>query len=182
MSKKKHDVKLKGVWRVRETLIKIAIILIVVVVLLGIGYGIANYMGAPQPVKAIMLRVLVAGIIAMVGLFLISGNLRESVTKIMAQKFFAILAVVANVIWAVLLMGDVLAGGGMVIGCHSVPYQCNAEPGELCLMIESSTVCEPTMLGWMAIVAMVIGLIVSLVLWIMAKVQAKQRKKEYNLK
>lgn len=182
MSKKKHDVKLKGVWRVREALIKIAIILIVVVVLLGIGYGIANYMNAPQSVKAIMLRVLVAGIVAVVGLFLISGNLRESVTKITAQKFFAILAVVTNVIWVALGIIDVLAGGGIVIGCHSVPYQCDAEPGELCLMIESSTVCEPTMLGWVAIVAMVIGLIVSLVLWIMAKVQYRQRKKEYNLR
>ena len=182
MNDKKKEVGTRGIWHFRDLMIKIVIILIVVEVLLGIGYGIANYMDALQVVKAIMLRVLVAGIFAVVGLCLIAGNLKESVTKIVAQKFFAILAVITNAIWVVLWIGEVMIGGGVVIGCHEVPYQCNAAPGEMCLMITSKQVCGLTVLGWVAVAAMIVGVIVSLVLWIMAKVQYRQRKKEYYSK
>lgn len=183
---KKHEYREKQVWHWRDLLIKMAIFLIVAEIILAIVYFMVFVampgMNVSEEAKSIMGLVMASVGLAIVGLCLVAGNLKSATTKNVLLKIMAIIALFANVGWVVLGIVGVWQNELLYV-CEEVIYNCGTEMGSdgqllNCLSLYSSNDCGWTNVGWVMLVLLAIGLILSLILWIVAVVERTKRRKE----
>lgn len=183
---KKHEYREKQVWHWRDLLIKMAIFLIAAEIILAIVYFMVFVampgMNVSEEAKSIMGLVMASVGLAIVGLCLVAGNLKSATAKNVLLKIMAIIALIANVGWVVLGIAGVWQNE-LLYACEEVFYNCGAEvgpDGQLlnCLSLYSSNDCGWTNVGWAMLALLVIGLILSLILWIVAVIERTKRRKE----
>ena len=116
-------------------------------------------------VRMLVAKIMVTLFILMVMLLMSANELKLMQERKIAVSIFAIIGLIANVVWLI-LCGIGIWNIGMVYGCANAPYESSCEvihidstPFESCITIDliSSNECGFSTLGWVGIAAIIIS-------------------------